>query len=141
MPPATEEGKKRLKALHEALEFPKPTHSGVGKEEKAMATPEKKELERQQRVFWEFEGSSIKRQEEKRLEGMRELARQKEFALQAEKRAEEEEKKAEEMRKEFALQAERKEKEKRKKEDEEERLAAEKRLDDDWLKGKDSDVY
>ena len=68
----TEEGKKRLKALHEACEFPKPTHSGVGKEEKAMATPEKKELRRHQRVWLEFEGSSIKRQEEERLEGMKE---------------------------------------------------------------------
>ena len=115
----SEESKKRLKAFDEAWKLPQVTSERSSEkkrrreeemEEKAMETPEKKELERHQRELLELEVSATKRKEmqkeKERVERMRDMARQEELTLQAER-------KAAEMRK-----------EKR----EEERRAAEKRL-------------
>ena len=104
------ETKRKLKALGDALKFPQSTNRG-GKEERATVTPEKKQLEWQNRELLKLEVAAAERQ---RL-------REEEMALQAKRKAEDEEK-AEEERK----------RKKRKKEEEEERRAAEKRLDQAW---------
>ena len=71
----SEESKKRLKAFDEAWKLPQVTSERSSKkkrrreeemEEKALATPEKKELERHQREVLELEVSAMRRKEEQK---------------------------------------------------------------------------
>ena len=80
--------KLKLKALGDALKFPQSTR---GKEERATVTPEKKQLEWQNSELLKLEVAASERHERQRF-------REEEMALQAKRKAEDEEK-AEEERK------------------------------------------
>ena len=82
--------KRKLKALGDALKFPQSTNRG-GKEERARVTPEKKQLEWQNRELLKLEVAAPEIQVRQRL-------REEEMALQAKRKAEDEEKEEEERR-------------------------------------------
>ena len=84
------ETKRKLKAFGDALKFPQSTNRG-GKEERATVTPEKKQLEWQNRELLKLEVAAAERQ-------VRQGWREEEMALQAKRKAEDEEKEEEERR-------------------------------------------